>query len=227
MICSYCDATVLTAATPAVGGLAEATIELNGLLDKYWMGDNSKTNAIAMCAAQQKCKDALAAQPAPLRERDEDWHDDPSSDERWNAGVDCVMKLLCDFLGVHPETVGGDISAVISNILRTKYGEDWGPNDGAIYAAVSKVSISETEYSEMMRDVDAKLGDLSASPPEQPAAQLTDEMIKAGAEAMIASDTQDGPAYTTLARACLSAALGVDGYVAPETATTPTEDPSE
>jgi len=52
------------AATPAVGGLAEATIELNGLLDKYWMGDNSKTNIIAMCAAQQKCKDALATQPA-------------------------------------------------------------------------------------------------------------------------------------------------------------------
>ena len=51
-------------ATPAVGGLAEATIELNGLLDKYWMGDNSKTNIIAMCAAQQKCKDALATQPA-------------------------------------------------------------------------------------------------------------------------------------------------------------------
>src|SRR5258705_1898720 len=56
------------AATPAVGGLAEATIELNGLLDKYWMGDNSKTNIIAMCAAQQKCKDALPTQPAsPLR----------------------------------------------------------------------------------------------------------------------------------------------------------------
>jgi hypothetical protein len=48
-------------ATPAVGGeaLAAATIELNGLLDKYWMGENSKTNIIAMCAAQQKCKDAL------------------------------------------------------------------------------------------------------------------------------------------------------------------------
>jgi hypothetical protein len=54
----------------------------------------------------------------------------------------------------------------------------------------------------------------SASPPEQP--QLTDQMVKVGAEAMIASDTPDGPAYTTLARACLSAALGVNGYVAPE-----------
>jgi hypothetical protein len=68
--------------------------------------------------------------------RDEDWRDDPSSDERWNAGVDCAMKLFCDYLGVDPstvtwdaatETVDGDVSAVIGNILRTKYGEDWSP----------------------------------------------------------------------------------------------------
>jgi len=68
---------------------------------------------------------------------------------------------------------------------------------------------------------------LSASPPKQPAAQLTDEMIKVGTAAMIASDTPDGPAYVALARACLSAALGVDGYVAHEAATTPNKDPSE
>lgn len=72
-----------------------------------------------------------------------DWRDDPSADERWNAGVDFVMKLLCDYLGVDPaavtwdaatETVEGDVSAVIGNILRAKYGEDWGP------AAASKVA---------------------------------------------------------------------------------------
>jgi hypothetical protein len=66
----------------------------------------------------------------------DDWKDDPSADERWNAGVDCAMKLLCDYLGVDPnavtwdaatETVDGDISAVIGNILRSKFCEDWSP----------------------------------------------------------------------------------------------------
>jgi len=56
---------------------------------------------------------------------------------------------------------------------------------------------------------------------------ITEKMVKAGAEAMIASDTPDGPAYTTLAKACLSAALGVDGYIAPEQAATPNKDPNE
>lgn len=31
--------------------------------------------------------------------------DDPSADERWNAGVDMVMKSLCDYLGVDPNAV--------------------------------------------------------------------------------------------------------------------------
>jgi len=72
-----------------------------------------------------------------------------------------------------------------------------------------------------------ELANALAAQPASPLWGITDEMIKAGTEAMIASDTPDGPAYTTLARACLSAALGVDGYVAPKSATTPTKDPKE
>jgi len=67
----------------------------------------------------------------------EDWRDDPSADERWNAGVDFVMKQICYALGVDPkdvrwdaatETVDGDVNAVIWNIFRAKMGEDWDPD---------------------------------------------------------------------------------------------------
>lgn len=71
------------------------------------------------------------------------WKDDPASDERWNAGCDFAMLRLCEFLSVDPalvrwdaatETVEGDVSAVIGNILRGKFGEDWGPNDVTLRA---------------------------------------------------------------------------------------------
>src|ERR1700679_40304 len=37
-----------------------------------------------------------------------DWQDDPSSDERWNAGVDFVMIQLCNFMGIDPHMVTWD-----------------------------------------------------------------------------------------------------------------------
>lgn len=57
----------------------------------------------------------------------------------FHDGVDEALTLLCKFLGVDPgsvrwdaatETVDGDIFAVIGNILRAKFGEDWGPDRG-------------------------------------------------------------------------------------------------
>lgn len=75
-------------------------------------------------------KDARAAAPA------DDWRDDPGADERWNAGLDFAMVRFCQYLGVDPgsvswdaatETLDGDVSAVIGNILRAKFGEDWAP----------------------------------------------------------------------------------------------------
>jgi hypothetical protein len=68
---------------------------------------------------------------------DGDWRDDPAADERWNAGLDFAMKQLCAALGVDPEqvtwdaateTVDGDVNAVIWNILRTRFGDNWDPN---------------------------------------------------------------------------------------------------
>jgi len=47
----------------------------------------------------------------------------------------------------------------------------------------------------------------SLAVPAQRPSPITDEMVAAGASAMISADTPDGPAYTTLARACLVAAL--------------------
>jgi hypothetical protein len=80
---------------------------------------------------------ALASIPLPVASAPIDDDDDPSADPRWNAGVGFAMKLFCDYLGVDPdavtwdaatETVDGDVSAVIGNILRTKYGEDFDPS---------------------------------------------------------------------------------------------------
>lgn len=59
---------------------------------------------------------------------------DPTDDPRWNDGCDFAMTQLCAFLGVDPEsvrwdaateTVEGDIQAVIGNIFRAKFGDDW------------------------------------------------------------------------------------------------------
>jgi hypothetical protein len=116
----------------------------------------------------------------------DDWKDDPSADERWNAGVDCAMKLFCDYLGVDPnavtwdaatETVDGDISAVIGNILRTKYGEDWSP----------------------------------ASPPEQPAA---DTVTQARVEGRSMDDmTKDKAIDHAISVAVIAAALSIPGLL--------------
>jgi hypothetical protein len=69
--------------------------------------------------------------------------DDPTASKEWNDGCDFAMTQLCKFLDVEPssvswdaatETVEGDVSAVIGNILRAKFGEDWGPQCQAVSA---------------------------------------------------------------------------------------------
>lgn len=73
------------------------------------------------------------ATPAGL---EEDWRDDPSADERWQAGLDYGMERFCSMLGVDPkdvrwdaatEELDGDVCAVIGNILRVKFGDDFDP----------------------------------------------------------------------------------------------------
>lgn len=53
-----------------VRGLREAVEELNAALDKFWNtgGETSDGQIKQICAAQKKCKAALAALPADERE---------------------------------------------------------------------------------------------------------------------------------------------------------------
>lgn len=82
-------------------------------------------------------RDAIRATLAAPVETEEDWRDDPSADERWNAGLDYAMVRFCQCLGVDPKSVrwdaateelDGDVCAVIGNILRAKFGEDFDPD---------------------------------------------------------------------------------------------------
>lgn len=60
--------------------------------------------------------------------------DDPSANERWQAGCDFALVELCKTLDIDPksvnwdaatETVDGDVSAIIWNILRARFGDDF------------------------------------------------------------------------------------------------------
>ena len=66
-----------------------------------------------------------------------DWRADPSADGRWQAGCDFALVQLCEAIGVDPksvrwdaatETLDGDVNAVIWNILRARFGDDWDPD---------------------------------------------------------------------------------------------------
>ncbi|MGY4333221.1 hypothetical protein ACVWWG_007638 [Bradyrhizobium sp. LB7.2] len=90
---------------------------------------------------------ALAALSSPAKWQPSAGNvDDPTASKEWNEGCDFAMEQLCRFLGVDPssvswdaatETVDGDVQAVIGNILRAKFGEDWGPNDRPQAAAAA------------------------------------------------------------------------------------------
>ena len=81
------------------------------------------------------------------------WLDDPASDERWNAGLDFGMTQLCSLLGVDTEavtwdaateTLDGDVRAVLGNILRAKYGDDWGPRSALVSAPAAPIEAERT-----------------------------------------------------------------------------------
>ncbi len=87
--------------------------------------------------------------------------DDPTSNPAWNDGCDFAMTQLCIFLGVNQsdvrwdaatETVDGDVQAVIGNILRAKFGENWGPEDDPISRiGVAKPLPSTVEQLDQLR----------------------------------------------------------------------------
>lgn len=125
-----------------------------------------------------------AQPPQPSAESEMAWRDDPGADERWQEGCNFAMEQLCEYLKIDPrsvswdaatETLDGDVQAVIGNILREKYGDDWGPSDGAIYAAVSKASTPEDERGEMLRGIDAML-DVAQPATEAPISRAINEV---------------------------------------------------
>lgn len=113
--------------------------------------------------------ESLRATPAATKSADaggEDWRDDPSADERWNAGLDFAMQQLCKVLDVDPakvtwdaatETVDGDVRAVIWNILRAKMGEDWKP------APVAANASAEARLRDDITDWFGQIADLSTA----------------------------------------------------------------
>lgn len=90
-------------------------------------GSVSVTDAMVDAALLPAPQDASPAQA-------DDWRDDPSADERWNAGLQYGLDQLCTVLGVDPQTVNwdaatetldGDVQSVIGNILTKRFGDDW------------------------------------------------------------------------------------------------------
>lgn len=103
-------------------------------LDKSQMDLRSDMRCAAIHLRRLASSDSgVKGEPEPVA----DWRDDPTSDERWNAGCDFAMTQLCKALDVDPaavnwdaatETVDGDVQSVIWNILRARMGEDWDPD---------------------------------------------------------------------------------------------------
>lgn len=105
-----------------------------------------------LMAASVKFRAALP--PAP----DADWRNDPSADERWNAGCDFAMTMLCQVVKADPakvswdaatETLEGDVSAVIGNILTEGLGEDWqdrAPAPDAVEALVKAAKVLNQKW---------------------------------------------------------------------------------
>ena len=88
---------------------------------------------------------------------------DPTASAEWNNGCDFAMIQLCRFLGVDhssihwdaaTETVDGDVQAVIGNILRAKFGEDWGPSDGPAQPKARTSPETETLLSRIKERID-------------------------------------------------------------------------
>lgn len=135
-------ALVPTKPTPAMieAGCEQNPTQWNEGTDFGFEADVANDVYVAMVRAA-----ALSTPPAAVEKEADDWRDDPSADERWNAGLDFAMGQFCAALGVDPksvrwdaatETLDGDVNAVIWNILRARFGEDWDPATAESNASV-------------------------------------------------------------------------------------------
>ncbi len=106
--------------------------------DDFHACDASDTDQGDLLEYGRAAVTALRARTCSSAATDGDWRDDPGADERWSAGCDFALEQLGKYLSIDlssitwdgaTETVEGDVEAVIGNILRAKYGENWGPDD--------------------------------------------------------------------------------------------------
>lgn len=114
------------AATPPSGSAVAMRDDLkktiNGALRIFFADDRAPTKS-ELYLIEKATEHLVAALAAPQ-----------AQDEPNHEGIDFALEQLCTFLGVDPhmvswdaatETVDGDVQAVIGNIMRTKYGEDF------------------------------------------------------------------------------------------------------
>lgn len=121
----------------------------------------------------EKRRDVIAAYS------NENWKDDPSADDRWNAGLDYGQTQLCKVLSVDPakvswdaatETLDGDVQSVIGNILTARFGDDWRPPtaESDLSALLARLRTAEARAEEVERETIercAKVADNRAAEP--------------------------------------------------------------
>ena len=124
--------------------------EIQALVDRarefIWLGtahDKELPMKLAMFAKQEMAALTTTAEPG----EGEDWRDDPSADDRWNAGCQFAQDQLCKVLGVAPklvnwdaatETLDGDVQSVTCKILTAGLGEEWAERSAPPSAQPSK-----------------------------------------------------------------------------------------
>lgn len=96
-----------------------------------WLGDMDDLDRERYDALRLALEAALSGSPQVEAGT---WQDDPSADERWNAGCDFAMLQLCSVVGADPkkvmwdsatETLDGDVQSTIGKIIEAGLGENW------------------------------------------------------------------------------------------------------
>lgn len=125
------------------------------------------------------------------------------SDEPNHEGIDFALEHLCAFLGVDPhmvswdaatETVDGDVSAVIGNIMRAKYGEDFDPK-ASVAATVADPTVTTLTPEAHAKFIDA------CENPAPPTQALIDLMRDYGTKTPAATPARDATEAMALAGA--------------------------
>lgn len=129
-------------------------------MDRVVCGGRSFTRQLA---AQIRDELRRLDRPAPAVPDDvADWRDDPTADERWNAGCDFAMTQLCVVLEVDPKSVSwdaateeleGDVRSVIGNIITAAFGDDW-PTPATIEAQAAELARLREENALMAASLD-------------------------------------------------------------------------